>query len=322
MGQRRAHGVSRLNPRFIAHGTATRALLRQARRYAAVDATILITGETGAGKDLLARYIHASGPRRRAPFVTVDCPGLPATLIEAELFGHERGAFTDATTARPGRFELAGHGTIYLDSVTRLNPSAQGALLRVVEERRVTRLGATTASDVRARLIASADADVEQAVADGRFRAELFHRLSVLPMHVPPLRERRDEIVPLARAFTRDAAARLQRPAPALAADAEQALLRYPWPGNVRELQHVIERILVAGVGDIITVDALPIDVLERHDAYLGASPNGPPTLEDVERRYIEITLRHARGNQTRAAEILGISRKALWEKRKRYGLR
>ena len=308
--------------KFLAHGAATRALLRQARRYAAVDATILITGETGVGKDMLARYIHANGPRRRNPFITVDCPGLPATLVEAELFGHERGAFTDATTARPGRFELAGHGTLYLDSVTRLNPAAQGALLRVVEERRVTRLGATAVTDVRARLIASADADVEAAIADGRFRAELFHRLSVLPMHVPPLRERRDDILPLARAFAADAAERLQRAAPSLSASAEEALLRYPWPGNVRELQHVIERTLVAGVGDVIAAEALPLEVLEGHDAYLAPSAAARPTLEDVERRYIEITLRHAKGNQTRAAEILGISRKALWEKRKRYGLR
>ena len=308
--------------RFIAHGAATRALLRQARRYAAVDATVLITGETGVGKDMLARYIHASGARRREPFITIDCPGLPATLVEAELFGHERGAFTDATVARPGRFELAGHGTLYLDSVTRLNPSAQGALLRVVEERQVTRLGGTSATDVRARLIASADADVEDAVADGRFRAELFHRLRVLPMPIAPLRERRDEIVPLARVFTAQVAAQLQRPAPALTREAEDALLRYRWPGNVRELQHVIERMLVAGVGDTITVDALPTEVLESHDAYLAPSGAVRPTLEDVERRYIELTLRHARGNQTRAAEILGISRKALWEKRKRYGLR
>lgn len=287
-----------------------------------VDATILITGETGVGKDLLARYIHAQGPRRREPFVTVDCPGLPATLVEAELFGHERGAFTDATTTRPGRFELAGHGTLYLDSVTRLNASAQGALLRVIEERRVTRLGGTAATDVRARLIASADTDPEGAVASGDLRAELFHRLHVLPMHVPPLRERRDDILPLTRAFLADSAARLQRTAPALTPGAEDALLRYPWPGNVRELQHVIERVLVAGVDDAITVDVLPTEVLEGHDALLASSGDTPPTLEDVERRYIEITLRHAKGNQTRAAEILGISRKALWEKRKRYGLR
>jgi two-component system response regulator HydG len=308
--------------KLLARSAAMRALLRQARRYAAVDATVLITGETGVGKDALARFLHASGPRRREPFVAVDCPALPDTLVEAELFGHERGAFTDATMARPGRFEMAGRGTLYLDAVTRLNPSAQGALLRVVEERRVTRLGGTHALEVRARIIASADAGVEDAVRDGTLRAELFHRLSVLPVQIPPLRERPDEIMPLAHMFVDVAAAGLNRRPPAITADAEDALLRYRWPGNIRELQHVVERVLLAGVGDTITVRDLPLDVLDANEGYLAPAAAKRPTLEDVERRYIELTLQFARGNQTRAASILGISRKALWEKRKRYGMR
>lgn len=299
-----------------------RTLVRQARRYAGVDATILITGETGAGKDALARFVHASGPRRREPFVTVDCPALAETLVESELFGHERGAFTDATAARPGRFEMAGRGTLYLDAVTGLSPSAQGALLRVVEERRVTRLGGTTAIDVRSRLIASADAGIEDAVRDGVLRAELFHRLHVLPMHIPPLRERVEEILPLARAFVADIAAALHRTVPDLAPDAEDALLRYRWPGNVRELRHVLERVLVGGVDRMITAAVLPSDLLERDEAYLAPAGSVRPTLDDVERRYIELTLQHVKGNQTKAAAILGISRKALWEKRKRFGLR
>ena len=308
--------------KLLARSASMRALLRQARRYAAVDATVLITGETGVGKDALARFLHASGPRRREPFVAVDCPALPDTLVEAELFGHERGAFTDATMARPGRFEMAGRGTLYLDAVTRLNPSAQGALLRVVEERRVTRLGGTNAIDVRARIIASADAGVEDAVRDGTLRAELFHRLSVLPIKIPALRERPDEILPFARMFVEDAAARLNRAAPSIDADAKDALLRYRWPGNVRELQHILERVLLAGVGDGIRVTDLPLDVLEADEAYLAPVAATRPTLEDVERRYIQLTLQFAKGNQTRAAAILGISRKALWEKRKRFGMR
>ena len=299
-----------------------RDLLRQARRYAVVDATVLITGETGVGKDALARFIHSSGPRRREPFVTVDCPALPETLVEAELFGHERGAFTDATIARPGRFELAGRGTIYLDAVSRLSSSGQGSLLRVVEERRVTRLGGTAGTDVRARLIASSDADVEDAVRDGLLRTDLFHRLSVLPVKIPPLRERVDDILPLARASLTEVAARLGRDVPAIAGDAEDALTRYHWPGNVRELRHVLERVMLAGVGDEIKANALPVDILEGKEAYLAPGAGTRPTLEEVERRYIELTLSYARGNQTRAAAILGISRKALWEKRKRYGLR
>jgi DNA-binding NtrC family response regulator len=309
-------------PGFLARSPAMRALLRQARRYATVDATVLITGETGVGKDAIARLLHDSGPRRREPFVTVDCPGLPDTLVESELFGHERGAFTDATTARSGRFELAGNGTLYLDAVTRLSASGQGALLRVVEERRVTRLGGTGATDVRARIIASAEANVEDAVRDGALRPELYHRLSVLPLQVPPLRERPEEIMPLALLMVSRAAARLGRDAPTIGSDAEDALLRYHWPGNVRELQHVLERALVAGVGDTIAVSELPQEVLEADEAYLAPAGKARPTLDQVERRYIELTLRYAKGNQTRAAAILGISRKALWEKRKRYGLR
>jgi DNA-binding NtrC family response regulator len=308
--------------KLVARSGAMRALMRQARRYAAVDATVLITGETGVGKDALARLLHNSGPRRREPFVTVDCPGLPETLVESELFGHERGAFTDATAARTGRFELAGRGTLYLDAVTRLSPSGQGALLRVVEERRVTRLGGTAATEVRARIIASADADVEEAVREGTLRPELYHRLSVLPLHLPPLRDRRDEILPLARLFVDAAAARLGRDAPAIRPDAEDALQRYRWPGNVRELQHVLERALVAGVGDAITIADLPQELLDADEAYLAPAAATRPTLEQVERRYIELTLQFAKGNQTRAAAILGISRKALWEKRKRFGLR
>jgi two-component system, NtrC family, response regulator HydG len=308
--------------KLIAVSRPMRDLLRQVRRYAAVDATVLITGETGVGKDAFARVLHDSGPRRREPFVTVDCPALPETLVEAELFGHERGAFTDATIARPGRFEMAGRGTLYLDAVTRLSSAGQGALLRVVEERRVTRLGGTISADVRARLIASSPTDVEDAVADGSLRADLFHRLSVLPIRIPPLRERTDDILPLARASLSEVASRLNRDVPTLTADAEDALMRYHWPGNVRELRHVLERMLLAGVGHEIGHADLPVEIIEGKEAYLAPGIDKRPTLEDVERRYIELTLTFARGNQTRAAAILGISRKALWEKRKRFGLR
>ena len=299
-----------------------RALVKQARRYAEVDATVFISGETGVGKDALARLIHRSGRRRREPFITIDCLALADTLVESELFGHERGAFTDATTARPGRFELAGRGTIYLDAVTGLSPTAQGALLRVVEERRVTRLGATAALDVHGRLIASAPQSLEDAVRDGSFRAELFHRLHVLPLHIPPLRERREDILPLAQTFLVEISARMSRATPTIEPEAQDALQRYHWPGNVRELRHILERVLLAGAGDVITAPMLPLELLEGEEAYLGSvGVAARPTLEEVERRYIELTLTYAKGNQTKAAAILGISRKALWEKRKRYGL-
>jgi DNA-binding NtrC family response regulator len=307
-------------PPMLAASPASRSLLRLARRYACVDATVLITGETGVGKDALARYMHASGPRRQEPFVIVDCPALPQTLVEADLFGYERGAFTDAAAARAGRFELAGGGTLYLDAVTELSAAGQGALLRVVEERRVTRLGGTAALDVRARIIVSADVTIEERLSTGSFRPDLYHRLRVLPMPVPPLRERREDILPLTRHFITTIAASHRCPAPPLLDDARAALIRYHWPGNVRELRHVVERILLAGV-ERIDAASLPRDLLDAIDVCLTSGDTRRPTLEEIERRYIALTLQLARGNQTLAAGMLGISRKGLWEKRKRFGL-
>jgi DNA-binding NtrC family response regulator len=308
-------------PALVARSRAMRTVLGEARRYALADANVLISGETGVGKDALARLMHHAGPRRKEPFLVVDCAGLPGTLVEAELFGHERGAFTDATVARAGRFEAAGRGTVYLDAVSALSPDAQGAILRVVEEKRVTRLGGAAAVDVRARIISSADANIEAAVREGTFRTDLFHRLSVLPLVIPPLRERPEDILPMARAFLAAIARGHGRPAPDLTPEAEDVLLRYHWPGNGRELRHALERVIVSGVGDRITPADLPLTLLEANDAYLAPGGKRRPTLEEVERRYIELVLRDAKGNQTKAAAVLGISRKALWEKRKRYGI-
>ncbi len=309
-----------MKPVVVGRSRPMRELVAELRRFARADATILLIGETGVGKDTLARLAHHLSPRHAEPFVTVDCAALPATLFEAELFGHERGAFTDATVARPGRFELAGAGTIYLDRVTALPLVAQGALLRVVEEKRVERLGGTRSLVVRARVIASADADLHQAVHDGRFRADLFHRLGVLPLAIPPLRERPDDIVPMAQRFAREAAARLGRPVPRLDADVRLALRHYAWPGNGRELRHTIDRAVLAGADTLALAD-LPDEIVTAPAAAIGADATDAPTLDELERRYILLTLRRTRGSQTRAAAILGISRKALWEKRKRHGI-
>ncbi len=197
-----------------------RALVAELRRYAAADANVLITGGTGVGKDLVARTLHALSSRKRHPFVVVDCPGLPATLIESELFGHERGAFTDATVARPGRFELAGQGVVYLDRVDELPLDAQGKLLRLVEQKQVERLGSNLSVPVRARVVASASEDIERAVADGRFRTDLYHRLRVLPLRVPSLTERTGDLPVLIRRVMADIAGASGRKVPALAPDA------------------------------------------------------------------------------------------------------
>lgn len=299
-------------------------LFEEIRRYAHADANVLITGETGTGKDAVALALHTTGPRRQYPYVKIDCPSLPLTLVESELFGHERGAFTDAAVARPGRFELAGRGSVYLDNVNELTIDTQAKLLRLVEEKRAERLGSTVSYPLQARVIASADANLEAAVRDGAFREDLYHRLRVLPLRLPPLRDRRGDIPPLARAFVRESATRHERARLRLSADAVSALERHRWPGNVRELKHVIERTVLSldAARDEIRATDLPPELFEETAGLFTADAKGGPTLEELERRYIEVTLRQTKDNQGEAARILGISRKALWEKRKRYGLR
>jgi two-component system response regulator AtoC len=298
-----------------------RALVAEMARFARSDANVLITGETGSGKDAVARALHLLSGRSAEPFVTVDCPGLPASLLEAELFGYERGAFTDASVARPGRFELAGSGTIYLDRVHELPTELQAKLLRLVEHKQVERLGTAVAVPIRARIVASADDRIESAVASGSFRTDLYHRLRVLPLRVPALRDRRADLRSLIRHFLRLAARRAGRPVPGLTAEAVARLAAHSWPGNVRELQHTLDRAVVASAAAVIDAGDLPMEPAPVDTLFTGGGAAERPTLDLLERRYIELVLLETRGSQTRAARILGISRKALWEKRRRFGL-
>ncbi|MBI2222609.1 MAG: sigma-54-dependent Fis family transcriptional regulator [Acidobacteria bacterium] len=309
--------------RLIARSGAMRRLLQEVRRYAAADANVLITGETGAGKDRVAHALHDASPRRSHPFIKIDCAGMPASLMEAELFGFERGAFTDASAAKAGRFELAGAGTVYLDGVGELPLDLQGKLLRAVEDKRVERLGGVAVIEVKARIVSSSADGIERAVQQGAFRDDLFHRLRVLPLHVPPLRERKADVLPLARGYLKAACAAAGSDPMRLTREAQGLLLRYRWPGNVRELKHVVERAVLDADPARGVIDAadLPIDLLADPASYMGSGPDDRPTLEELERRYIALVLRETRGRQTDAARRLGISRKALWEKRKRYKL-
>lgn len=306
---------------LVAQSAALRSIVRQLGRIAPAESNVLITGESGVGKDAVAAALHRAGPRRSAPFLKIDCPSLPESLFESELFGHEKGAFTGADAARAGKLELAAGGTMYLDGVDDLSLAIQAKLLRVVEEKRFERVGGNESRRLQARVVASAGAGLEDTVRSGAFRSDLYHRLRVLPIEIPPLRERTADIIPLARHFLREAKRRFRRRALRFSPAAFRALVAYPWPGNARELRHCVDRAALAVPGTVIDEEHLPAEILDSPHAYFRLGAARRPTLAEVERRYIELTLRHTNGSQTRAAAILGISRKALWEKRKRYKL-
>jgi DNA-binding NtrC family response regulator len=303
---------------WIAHDPASLGVLELARKVADTSTTVLITGESGTGKDHLARLVHELSPRRDAPFLKIDCASLPQELVESELFGHERGAFTGAVERKMGRLELAGDGTIVLDEVAALTPGTQSKLLRVLEERRFERLGGTETLRIDARLIALTNTDLAQAVSTGRFREDLYFRLNVLTIIVPPLRERPQDILPLAGHLLRRLAPVHGQSGAALSAEAQRLLLAYPWPGNVRELKNAIERALVFSNNATLGPQDFPEHLRAADSGGVAARLR---SLEEMEREVIRATLEATRYKITKTAEILGISRKTLLDKRKKYGL-
>ena len=313
---------------WIAEDPASLRLLELAEKVAPAPTTLLITGESGTGKDHLARLIHELGPRRDAPYLKIDCASLPPQLVESELFGHERGAFTGAVERKLGRFELGRNGTIVLDEVAALSPTAQSKLLRVLQERAFERLGGTETLRIEARLIALTNVDLPAAVKAGIFREDLYFRLNVLTLTVPPLRERRADILRLADHLLAALRSVHGRPRAELSDSARRMLAAYGWPGNVRELRNAIERAIVfsragdtARAADALEPEDFPSEV--RAAAVGVASPvAGLRSLEDVEGEVIAATLEATHYQISRSAEILGISRKTLLEKRKKYGLK
>ena len=304
---------------WVAADPASLRVLEVAEKIAAAATTLLITGESGTGKDQLARWIHDHGSRRDAPFLKIDCASLPAELVESELFGHERGAFTGAVASKPGRFELAQGGTVVLDEVAALAPGMQAKLLRVLEERAFERLGGAETLRMDARLMALTNTDLARAVSSGRFREDLYFRLNVLAILVPPLRERKGDIGPLASHFLARLGPVHGRVGAALDAEARQLLESYLWPGNVRELKNTIEHALVFAKEPLLHIE----DFARIAKSASGAQ--GPAgnlrSLEEIEREAIKATLEAVRYKIGEAAKILGISRKTLLEKRKKYGL-
>jgi DNA-binding NtrC family response regulator len=278
----------------------------------------LITGENGTGKELIARAVHQQSKRKAQPFIKLNCAAVPHELIESELFGHEKGAFTGAMTARRGKFELAHEGTLFLDEVGDMPQAMQAKLLRVIQEREVRRVGENKTRSIDVRLVAATHRDLKAEVAAGRFREDLYYRLRVVELAVPPLRERPEDIVALARVFLAAACARAQQPAKEFAPEVARRLVDYRWPGNVRELSNAMERAAVLSPGRRIELGDLPPEVVEPVPRSAVIASAGR-TLDEVEREHILATLAAVGGNRARAAETLGIGQATLFRKLKAW---
>jgi two-component system response regulator HydG len=302
---------------MVARSGAIRRVLDLAKRVAAVDSTVLISGETGSGKERVARFIHDRSPRASDPFVAINCAAIPEPLLESELFGHIRGAFTGANQDRIGLFEGANGGTLFLDEVAEISPATQVKLLRAIQEREIRRVGENKNRKIDVRIISATNRDIVREVEEGRFRLDLLYRLRVVELTLPPLRERREDVLPLAHFFLAEASARMKRHVMGIVPKAADQLLVYPWPGNVRELQNAMERGVALAKGELVEPEDLPEEIRQ-------AVP-GPRltrftrTLEQVEREYILAVLEKAGGNQTHAAKLLDVGTTTLYRKLKAY---
>jgi transcriptional regulator with GAF, ATPase, and Fis domain len=333
--------------RVIGESKEWRQVLTQATQVAATETTALLLGESGTGKEVVARFIHRASPRSGGPFVALNCAALPEQLLEAELFGYERGAFTGATQSKPGQLEQAAGGTLFLDEVGEMSPTAQAKFLRVLQEREFQRLGGTRVLRSDARIVAATNRDLPRAIAQQQFREDLYYRLNVFPIRLPPLRERRHDILPLADAFLSEVGRSLGRPPGGISSDAKAALLAYAWPGNVRELRNALERAAILCEGGLITADLLglpappappaaaarppgPAEVVVLPEApaprvdqaaRIGAAPASADDLAAMEKAMIEQALQDARFNKSKAAAALGLTRHQLYIRLKRYNL-
>lgn len=299
-----------------------RDVLAQATKVAPTDTTVLLTGESGSGKEVVARFIHRGSPRKSGPFVALNCAALPEQLLESELFGHERGAFTGAQATRPGRIEQAGGGVLFLDEVTEMSPGVQAKFLRVLQEREYQRLGGTRTLRADVRVLAATNRDLRQAIARGTFREDLFYRLAVFDIELPSLRERAEDIPLMVDAFLEEVGRSVGRPAAGITCEAKARLAAYHWPGNVRELRNVIERAVILSEGGLITVEHLPLTLSETAPVS-PAAPDAatPQSLPDTEREMIVQALARCGDNKSKAARLLGLTRAQLRSRIDKYGL-
>lgn len=305
---------------IVASSKAMAQLLDLARRVAKVDSTVLITGESGSGKERVARLVHDESTRAAGPFVAVNCGAITETLLESELFGHARGAFTGATQDRPGLFESANCGTLLLDEVGEVSPGMQVKLLRTLQEREIRRVGENKSRKVDVRVLAATNRDLAHGVAGGSFRQDLYYRLKVVELHVPPLRERREDVLPLGRVLLADAALRMKRKITGLAPEAADQLLRHEWPGNVRELENAMERAVALARGSRVELEDLPAEIRQALSTPVATKGKVRP-LDEIEKEYILAALELNDGNQTHTAEQLHIGTATLYRKLKSYGL-
>ncbi|MDM7915836.1 MAG: sigma 54-interacting transcriptional regulator [Candidatus Eisenbacteria bacterium] len=310
---------------IISVSDSMKRVLHLVDRIAPTESTVLITGESGTGKEKIARVIHLQSRRAGQAFVAVNASAIPETLIESELFGHVRGAFTDARDRRRGLFEMADKGTIFLDEIGEMAPSVQVKLLRVLQDREIRPAGSDSPLRVDVRVLAATNADLREAMRAGRFREDLFYRLNVFRIHLPPLRERKEEIPFLARYFLRNFTERYESEVAGFSDQTWGYLTNYDWPGNVRELENAVEHAVIVTDGPMILPRDLPPEIVERGLPRLGSGeeesiPDGL-SLQEVEARYIRRTLRHEGGSLTKTARTLGVSRTTLWRKMRRYGI-
>jgi two-component system response regulator HydG len=310
---------------MVGRSEPMRRVLEQIRKVAATDATVLVLGESGTGKELVARALHQGGARRDRPFVSISCAAIPEGLLESELFGHERGAFTGAVRRKLGRFELAHQGTLFLDEVGELPPAVQVKLLRVLQERRFERVGGEEQIDVDVRLVSATNRDLGRLAAEGRFREDLYYRLNVVPIGLPPLRDRPGDVEELARTFLARSAPRLGRRVTGFTPAALELLTRHRWPGNVRELENVVEQALVFADGPEVRAEDLPEGLRRATPAPALPVPTGDrgltEVLEDLERQLILAAYERARGVKAETARLLGIKPSALYYKLEKYGI-
>ncbi len=307
---------------FVGKSAGMRRLYELIRQVSETDASVLVTGESGVGKELVARALHRHSPRREGPFVAINCAAMPATLLESELFGHVKGAFTDAKESREGLFVQADRGTIFLDEIGEMPLEMQPKLLRVLQENRVRPIGGNTEVGFDTRVISSTNRDLETAIDEGRFREDLYYRINVVNLHVPALRSRGRDILLLAQHFLEQVARRAEKSVVGISSPAAQKLLEYDWPGNVRELENTIERAVTLTKFEEITVDDLPEKIRKYESSTIiipGDDPDELPTLEEVERRYIRRVLEAVGGNKTHAARVLGLDRRTLYRRLDRF---